>query len=119
MEQPVVAAAAERPARGEAMKEVHPYYADFKAHFPELVEKNEALGQYVHDQGGPLDEKTRWLVKVGISAASHHQRAVVTHSEKAREAGASEEEILHALLLVIPTCGFPTFMEAYRMYKGG
>jgi 4-carboxymuconolactone decarboxylase len=100
------------------MKEVHPYYADFKARFPELVEKNEALGQYVHDQGGPLDEKTRWLIKLGISGASHHQRAVVTHAERAREAGATEEEIVHALLLVIPTCGFPTFMEAYRMYKG-
>jgi AhpD family alkylhydroperoxidase len=99
------------------MKEVHQYYADFKNRFPELVEKNEALGVYVHEQGGPLDEKTRWLIKIGISAASHHQRAVVTHARKAREAGATEEEILHALLLVIPTCGFPTFMEAYRMYK--
>jgi alkylhydroperoxidase/carboxymuconolactone decarboxylase family protein YurZ len=36
---------------------------------------------------------------------------------RAREAGASEDDILHALFLVIPTCGFPTFMEAYRVYK--
>jgi 4-carboxymuconolactone decarboxylase len=99
------------------MKDVPGLYAEFKAEFPEINEKNEALGQLIHQHGGPLDDKTRWLIKLGISAASHHQRAVTTHVDRAREAGASEQEILHALLLVIPTCGFPTFMEAYRMYK--
>ena len=100
------------------MKDIHGLYTDFRAQFPEILEKNEALGQFIHENGGPLDEKTRWLVKLGISAASHHQSGVSTHVVRAREAGASEEEILHALLLVIPTCGFPTFMEAYREYKG-
>ncbi|MCL5735631.1 MAG: carboxymuconolactone decarboxylase family protein [Actinobacteria bacterium] len=99
------------------MKDQYALFAEFKSQFPEIHEKNEALGEYIHQHGGPLDEKTRWLVKVGISAASHHQNAVSTHVAKAREAGASEEEILHALFLVIPTCGFPTFMEAYRIYK--
>ena len=64
------------------------------------------------------DEKTRWLVKLGISAASRHQTGVSTHAKRAQEAGATEEEIIHALLLVIPTCGFPTFMEAYNQFKG-
>ena len=100
------------------MRDVHELYTDFKAEFPEINEKNEALGQFIHEHGGPLDEKTRWLIKLGISAATHHQRAVLTHVERAREAGATEEEIVHAMLLVIPTCGFPTFMEAYREYKG-
>lgn len=99
------------------MKDIHGLYTDFRAEFPEILEKNEALGQFIHEHGGPLDDKTRSLIKVGISAASHHQRAVATHVERAREAGATDEEILHALLLVIPTCGFPTFMEAYREYK--
>jgi 4-carboxymuconolactone decarboxylase len=99
------------------MKDVHKPFADFKNDYPELYEKNEALGVYVHEHGGPLDDKTRWLIKLGISAASHHQTSVATHVVRAREAGANEEEILHALFLVIPTCGFPTFMEAYRAYK--
>ncbi|MFH1834428.1 MAG: carboxymuconolactone decarboxylase family protein [bacterium] len=100
------------------MKELHGLYTQFRAEFPEIMEKNEALGEFVHEHGGPLDEKTRCLVKLGISAASHHKTAVSTHLGKAREAGASDAEIMHALLLVIPTCGFPTFMEAYREYKG-
>lgn len=100
------------------MKEVPGLYADFRARFPEIVEKNEALGHFIHEQGGPLDEKTRALIKLGITAASHHQTALSTQVERAREAGATEDEIVHALLLVIPTCGFPTFMEAYREYEG-
>jgi 4-carboxymuconolactone decarboxylase len=99
------------------MKDVPELYADFRARFPQIVEMNEALGHYIHEQAGPLDEKTRALVKVGITAASHHQTALSTQVARAREAGATEDEILHALLLVIPTCGFPTFMEAYREYQ--
>lgn len=96
------------------MQEVPKPYAEFKARYPQILAKNEELGTLVHEQGGPLDEKTRWLIKLGISAAGRHQTGVATHAAKARAAGATEEEIVHALLLVIPTCGFPTFMEAYN-----
>jgi 4-carboxymuconolactone decarboxylase len=100
------------------MQEVPRPYALFRARFPQILEKNEELGTFIHEQGGPLDEKTRWLIKLAISAASRHDTGVVTHAKKAKEAGAAEEEIVHALLLVIPSCGFPTFMEAYNQYKG-
>lgn len=99
------------------MKDIHQLYTEFKAQFPDILEKNEALGQAIHEHSGPLDNKTRCLIKVGISAASHHERALATQIERAREAGATEQEIMHAMLLVIPTCGFPTFMEAYGEYK--
>lgn len=99
------------------MEDVHELFTRFKAEFPLVHEKNESLGQFIHENAGPLDAKTRWLIKLGISAASGHLRAVATHLTAAREAGASEEEIKHTLLLLIPTCGFPAFMEAYGVYK--
>ncbi|MBN1631790.1 MAG: carboxymuconolactone decarboxylase family protein [Thermoleophilia bacterium] len=99
------------------MQDIPKPYAQFKARFPQILERNEELGTFIHEHGGPLDEKTRWLVKLGISAASRHQTGVTTHAARAKEAGASQEEIVHALLLVIPTCGFPTFMEAYNQIK--
>jgi 4-carboxymuconolactone decarboxylase len=89
-------------------------YSQFGAKYPDILRKNEELGVLIHEHGGPLDEKTRFLIKLGISAASNHQTAAVTHAMRAREAGATEEEVMHALLLVIPSCGFPTFMETYR-----
>lgn len=101
------------------MRDIHPAFTRFKAEFPEVHAREEALGQAIHEGGGPLDAKTRCLLKVAVAGATRHARALETHLAKAREAGASEEELRHALLLLIPTCGFPTFMEAYQVYQRG
>lgn len=100
------------------MRDVHETYTVFKSEYPELNEKIEASGRALHVDGGPLDERVRGLLKVAMSAATRHHRALETHLVAAREAGASDEEIVHALLLLVPTCGFPTFMEAYSTFKG-
>lgn len=100
------------------MEDVHEIYTIFKSEYPELNERIEAGGRALHVEGGPLDERVRSLLKVTMAAATRHQRALETHLVAARESGVSEEELAHALLLLIPTCGFPTFMEAYSTYKG-
>ncbi len=97
------------------MKDIHAVYTTFKDEFPEINAKYEEFGREVHLTGGPLPEKVRSLIKVVISGASGHNRALGTQLAKAKEAGVSEDEIKHALLLLIPTCGFPAFMEAYRI----
>ena len=101
------------------MEDIHDIFTTFKKEFPGVNEQYEALGDEIHVHGGPLPDTTRWLIKIGISAASGHQRALKTHIHKARAAGASDKEIAQALLLVMPTCGFPTFMEAYGVFRGG
>ncbi len=98
------------------MKDIHEVYTVFKAEFPELSERIDATSHALRTHG-PLDERTSDLVKLAAAAASGHQRALETHLTAAREAGVSEAEITHALLLLITTCGFPTFMEAYSTYK--
>ncbi len=99
------------------MKDLHEIFTIFKNDFPAIYEGHEALGKLIHEQGGPLPEKMRWLIKVAVSGASGHRISLETHIAKAREAGASEDEIKHALLLIIQTTGFPMFMEAYSTYK--
>ena len=99
------------------MEDVHEIFTKFKSEFPEVHKRHEELGKEVHLNGGPLGEKTRALMKVAISGASGHLRALETHILAARESGASEAEISHSLLLLIPTCGFPTYMEAYKTYR--
>jgi 4-carboxymuconolactone decarboxylase len=54
---------------------------------------------------------------VAVSGASGHTIALETHITRAREAGATEDEIKHVLLLIVQTTGFPMFMEAYSTYK--
>jgi 4-carboxymuconolactone decarboxylase len=99
------------------MKDIHEVFTAFKKDFPAVHAGHEALGKVIHEQGGPLPEKVRWLIKVAVSGASGHKISLETHVAKAREAGATEDEIRHALLLIIQTTGFPTFMEAYSTYK--
>lgn len=99
------------------MKDVHSIFTTFKEDFPDISKGHEALGKEIHEKSGPLSEKIRWLIKVAISGASRHSLALETHIVRAREAGATEDEIKHALLLLIQTTGFPTFMEAYTAYK--
>lgn len=97
------------------MKDVHEVFTRFKEEFPEVYARHEALGREIHENAGPLDEKSRWLIKIAISAACNHKRALATHIKRAREAGVADEQIKHALLLLISTVGFPAFMKAYAV----
>ncbi len=99
------------------MEDLHESFTAFKKDFGDIYQEHEALGKTIHEKSGPLPAKVRWLIKTAVSGASGHHIALETHIAKAREAGATEAEIQHALLLLIQTTGFPTFMEAYTTYK--
>ncbi len=99
------------------MKELHEIFHKFKEDFPQVYAGHQDLGIEIHENSGPLPEKTRCLLKIAISGASRHLFALETHIAKAREAGVSDEEIKHALLLLMQTTGFPTLMEAYGVFK--
>ena len=99
------------------MEDIHDIFSDFKKEFPEIFAKHEALGKEIHENTGPLSEKVRWLLKIAISGACNHKRALETHIRKAKAAGVTDEEVKHALVLLIPTAGFPTFMKSYAVLK--
>lgn len=99
------------------MKDLHKMFSEFKEDFPTVYAGYESLGTEIHTVGGPLPEKTRWLLKIAVSGASHHMSALETHIAKGKEAGLTDDEIKHALLLLLQTTGFPTFMEAYSVFK--
>jgi len=97
------------------MEDIHEIFTRFKKEFPGVYNRHEALGKEIHEKAGPLPENSRWLIKIVISAACNHKRALATHIKQARAAGVAEDEIKHALLLLIPTAGFPVFMKAYSV----
>lgn len=86
-------------------------YSKFMQEYPQVWEAYNDLGAAVHGQG-PLDEKSRELVKLGIAIGIGSEGAVHSHTRKALGAGASHEEIRHVALLAIPTIGFPASMAA-------
>jgi 4-carboxymuconolactone decarboxylase len=75
------------------------------------------FGRSIHEEGGPLDERVRSLIKVAISATGRHELALRTHIGKARAAGCSRDEIEHAVLLTAPTAGFPTMMSGLLVLR--
>lgn len=86
-------------------------YLKFKESYPEIFENYEKLGEATH-LAGPLDAKTRALVKLAISIGAHLEGAASSHTRKASEAGCSLEEMKHVALLSLPTLGFPSMMAA-------
>ena len=61
---------------------------------------------------GPLDAKTSELIQLAGAAATRSEGAVHSHCRRARDAGATREEVHHALLLLTSTVGFPTVSAA-------
>jgi alkylhydroperoxidase/carboxymuconolactone decarboxylase family protein YurZ len=93
------------------MRELPKPFQDFSRDHPAVHKAYEALAQATHESG-PLDERTRRLVKLAISVGARLEGAVRSQTWQAREAGVKETEIDHVLLLSIPTIGLPSMVAA-------
>lgn len=83
----------------------------------EIYDAYENYGKLVHEKGGPLDVKARWLIKVALSADCQNEYSLRTHILKALKNGCTKEEIEHTILLVAPTCGFPKMMRSLLVFR--
>ncbi|RKY94153.1 MAG: carboxymuconolactone decarboxylase family protein [Ignavibacteriae bacterium] len=93
------------------MAQVPKRYLKFKEDYPEVLNAYEQMGDAVHN-AGPLDEKTRALIKLAISTGARLEGAVHSHTRKAVKVGASREELRQVALLSLPTIGLPSMMAA-------
>lgn len=78
--------------------------------YPELWKAYEQLGEACANCG-PLDDRSRRLVKLALAVAIGTEGAVHSHARRALEEGLSADEIRHVALLAIPTAGFPAAMK--------
>lgn len=85
---------------------------DFEGRHPDVWEAFTELARRCHETGGPLDEKSRRLVKLGIAIGMQHEGALHSATRHALEAGLSAEEIFHAGILAITTLGWPSAYAA-------
>ncbi len=87
-------------------------FKDFVKRFPELGETHQRVGRVVEELG-PLERKTLFLVKIGISLGAGLESAMKSHVRRALAAGASEVEIEQAIMLGMNTVGFPKTVAAW------
>ena len=86
-------------------------YTAFVEKYPEIAEAHNRLSEACHN-GGPLDDKTRHLIKLGISTALQSEGGVKAQTRLSLDGGATADEIRHAVLLSLTTSGFPAMRAA-------
>lgn len=88
-------------------------YKAFVGKFPEIRGAQGTIAQAVASYG-PLDSKTRELIKIGIAVGAGLETSTRSHVRRALEQGASESEIEQAVLLAVTTCGFSRTVMAWQ-----
>jgi 4-carboxymuconolactone decarboxylase len=86
-------------------------YLRLKERHPAYIAAVEALGNAA-GQAGPLDAKTVQLVQLAAAAAERSEGGVHSHVRRAIDAGARPEEVVHALIALTSTIGFPNVTAA-------
>lgn len=64
-----------------------------------------------------LDSKTANLVAVGIATAIRNQDALDGHIKLAKQAGASKDEVISAILVALPSVGVPATLAALEWHR--
>jgi 4-carboxymuconolactone decarboxylase len=85
---------------------------DFRKRYPEVWKAFNELGDRCH-AAGPLDEKTRRLVKVALSIGAGLEGATHSAIRNARRAGITQDEINHVAVLAVSTLGLPAAIRAF------
>ncbi len=93
------------------MRKIPERFQKFAMTYPRIANAYESFAGECH-KAGPLNERDRSLVKLGIAAGSHMEGAVHSQVRKALDTGVRPDEIRHAILLASTAIGFPRMMAA-------
>ncbi len=88
-------------------------YRDLRAENPGIAEAYDALGDACR-RAGPLSERDQRLVKLGIAIGLSSEGGVRSHVRRGLSEGISAADLLHAVVIAVPTAGFPVTAAAYR-----
>ena len=93
------------------MRQIPSTHLKFQESYPDVAAAYERLGGATQEWG-PLDKKTRELVKLGVAVGNRHEGSVHSHTRRALDSGASPDEVRQAVLLSLTTIGFPSMIAA-------
>lgn len=86
-------------------------YLTIQKRYKGLIKAVEDVGK-VAKASGPLNRKNSELIQLAAAAAIRAEGSVHSHARRALAAGATADEIRHALVLLTSTIGFPTVSAA-------
>ena len=79
--------------------------------YPEVWDAYAELGRACAESG-PLDARTRRLVKLALAVGARSEGAVHSHARRALEEGETAESLKQVAMLSIPTLGLPRGVAA-------
>jgi alkylhydroperoxidase/carboxymuconolactone decarboxylase family protein YurZ len=85
------------------MREVSPFEV-FSETFPEVTSTYRAL-KSSYGAAGALDEKTKHLIQTAIMVATGSESGTRDSAQRAIESGASRDEVIQAVLMVLGPAG--------------
>ena len=100
-----------KPSAAKSKTQIPARYQHFDKSYPAVMRAVEALGEATQS-AGPLDSRTRALVKLAIAVGALREGAVHSHTRRALEVGCTPDELRHVGVLAITTIGFPSTMAA-------
>ena len=89
-----------------------------KSLYPRVWKSFSDLGEQCH-AAGPLEERSRRLVKLALSIGAGLEGATHSAVRNARKAGLTQEEIQHVVVLAITTLGLPSATRAFTWVQDG
>jgi AhpD family alkylhydroperoxidase len=82
----------------------------FEKDFPELASKYIELIDAQRSLKG-LDAKTRQLISIAVQTTNRNLRSVKHHASMAKKAGATQDEVLGAVVLTLHVCGIGAVLD--------
>ncbi len=86
-------------------------FSKFVGRFPKLGDAWTSITEAGED--GPLDERTRRLIKLGVAIGALREGAVHSGVRKALSMGISAQEVEQVVALAAGTLGMPSTVAAY------
>lgn len=88
-------------------------YRDLRAAHAEVMEAYDRLAVACRDDG-PLSAREQRFVKLGVAIGMSSEGGVRSHVRRGRDEGIDPDALRHAIVLAIPTAGFPATAAAYE-----
>jgi AhpD family alkylhydroperoxidase len=94
-------------------KELPEHFKKFLDKYPDIWEAHQKMTE-ASAECGPLDRKTRELIKVAASAAAGLETPVERHAIMAVQDGATEDEVFQTIMQLVTIVGFPRASAALK-----
>lgn len=100
----------------KVLDEVNGSLKDLSREYPQQMK---AFGAFMHatEDEGKLDHKTKELISIALSVATHCRWCIAFHVKNALDAGATREEIMESCFVAAFMGGGPSLMYAQLVVK--